>query len=111
MFKYAIVEDGVVTNLVRAHAGYAQANNLIFASDATVGVGFTYTEENGFRPPKPYPSWTWGYCELCGGKYTWIPPVEYPSDYASGPLDQPEGTRLYSWNEETQSWDQIADIE
>jgi hypothetical protein len=41
------------------------------------------------RPTQPYDSWTWD-----GEK--WNPPVPYPTD-----------DKLYSWNEETLSWDLI----
>ena len=100
--KYAIVnEDGIVENLIEADAGYASVNNLIFAEEQYVGVGFTYSEEDGFRPPKPYPSWTWEYCESCGGVYRWKAPVEFPEDGARGPLE--EGI-LYSWDEDSLSW-------
>jgi hypothetical protein len=56
------------------------------------GVGFTYNEaEDIFITPQPYPSWT------REGSF-WISPVEYPSD-----------GKMYSWNEDNQSWDLISD--
>ena len=54
------------------------------------GIGFTYDKtRDAFIPPKPYPSWL-----LNDGTCQWESPVAYP-----------EGEGLYSWNEETQSWD------
>ena len=53
------------------------------------GIGWTWDEKRGYRPPKPYPSWLWD-------KVNWIAPVAEPSE--GGP---------YTWNEETQSWDQV----
>ena len=53
-----------------------------------VGVGYTYySDKNLFSAPQPYPSWTLD--EQC----IWQPPVP-----------RPEGERIYTWNEETQSW-------
>ena len=54
------------------------------------GVGFTYyPDKDNFSAPKPYPSWT------LDGQCIWQPPVPYPS-----------GDKMYTWNEETQSWDE-----
>jgi hypothetical protein len=49
----------------------------------------TYDEDNdAFIDEQPYPSWT------LDENYQWQPPIE-----------QPEGTPHWAWNEETQSWD------
>ena len=57
------------------------------------GIGYTYDyEKDAFIPPKPYASWT-----LNNDKCTWEPPVEYPSD-----------DKIYAWNEDTTSWDEIT---
>lgn len=56
------------------------------------GKGYYYDESrNAFIPPQPFASWTLNE-ETCN----WQPPVPMP-------VDENE----YSWNEETQSWDQI----
>lgn len=55
--------------------------------DPRPGIGWTWTEADGFRPPQPFPSWTWD-------GVAW-----------EAPVPQPEGE--YSWNEETQTWDAI----
>ena len=53
------------------------------------GIGCTYDEErDAFIPIKPYPSWI-----LDEDTCQWKPPVDYP-----------EGDGIYSWNEETTSW-------
>lgn len=58
------------------------------------GIGFTYSSTlDAFIPPRPYPSWT-----LNETTCQWEPPVAYPDDYE---------TVLYSWNEETTSWDAV----
>lgn len=54
------------------------------------GIGYTYDENlDAFIPPKPFDSWTLN--ESC---YCWEAPVAPPTD-----------DKIYSWNEETQSWD------
>jgi len=51
------------------------------------GVGFEYLEaDEDFRPPQPYPSWTWS-------NKTWNPPTPMPS--TGGP---------YRWSEEDEEW-------
>ena len=58
------------------------------------GVGYTYDEtRDAFIPPKPYDSWT-----LDETSCTWQAPTAYPDD------DQ-----MYTWNEETTSWDLITE--
>ena len=46
---------------------------------------------DAFIPPKPYPSYTLDE-ETC----LWIPPIQKPTD-----------GKLYGWNEENQSWDEV----
>jgi hypothetical protein len=53
------------------------------------GIGWTWNEADGFRPPQPYPSWNWDGAE-------WVAPTPKPTD----------GER-YLWNEDTQTWDEI----
>ena len=58
------------------------------------GVGYTYDEtRDAFIPPKPFDSWT-----LDETSCTWQAPTAYPDD------DQ-----MYTWNEETTSWDLITE--
>ena len=57
------------------------------------GIGYNYDKDaDAFYPPKPYDSWT-----LNTKTYLWESPVAYPS---SG---------HHVWNEDTQSWDAIAE--
>jgi hypothetical protein len=54
------------------------------------GIGFVYhPDKENFSAPQPYPSWT------LDDQCIWQPPVPYPS-----------GDKMYTWNEETQSWDE-----
>ena len=54
------------------------------------GIGFTYhPAKDNFSAPQPFPSWT------LDDQCIWQPPVPYPP-----------GDKMYTWNEETQSWDE-----
>jgi hypothetical protein len=55
------------------------------------GIGMSYNEEQDiFVAPQPYPSW------IRNGSH-WEAPVAYPDD-----------EKMYVWNEETISWDEVA---
>jgi len=55
----------------------------------TAGIGYTYDPVlDAFIAAKPFPSWSLN-TETC----QWVPPTPYPSD-----------EKLYTWDEETQSW-------
>jgi len=57
------------------------------------GVGDTYDSAlDAFIPPQPYPSWT-----LNEDTCQWESPVAYPDD-----------DKMYDWDEETQSWDEVT---
>ena len=63
------------------------------------GIGYTYdTLHDVFYAPQPYPSWT-----ISAPTWTWTPPVPYPTDVGT-----PEAPKMYTWNEETTSWDLVA---
>jgi len=56
------------------------------------GKGYTYDKANDvFISPKPFPSWT------LDASFDWQPPTAMPDD-----------DKRYSWNEETQAWDEIT---
>lgn len=56
------------------------------------GVGFTYdSDRDAFIPPQPYASWT-----LNEDTCLWDAPTPMPTD-----------GQMYTWNEETTSWDAI----
>ena len=57
------------------------------------GVGYTYdSDRDAFIPPQPYPSWV-----LDEDTCLWEAPVAYPDD-----------DKMYAWDEETQSWDEVT---
>ena len=56
-------------------------------------TGCTYDKVNDvFISPKPFPSWT------LDASFDWQPPTAMPDDNKS-----------YSWNEDTQAWDEIRE--
>jgi len=58
------------------------------------GIGYTYNAEiDAFVPLKTFSSWV-----LNQTTAQWDPPVAYPTDGKS-----------YSWNEQTQQWDEIVE--
>ena len=58
------------------------------------GIGYTYdSDSNVFVAPQPYPSWS------LDDNSDWQPPTPMPED-----------DNMYSWNEETQSWDLVEPI-
>ena len=57
------------------------------------GIGYSYdTDRDAFIPPKPFESWT-----LNEQTCLWEPPIPYPDD------------GIYTWNEESQSWDKVGE--
>ena len=104
MSRYAKVENGIVTTVISANEDYF--TNLVetvpgrgietFKDGSSrknyAGIGYSYdVDRDAFIPPKLHASWT-----LNETTCQWEPPVSYPDDY---------DTVLYSWNEETQTWD------
>ena len=57
------------------------------------GIGYDWDEaRNAFVPPKPFNSWV-----LDENTCQWKAPIPMPTD-----------GKMYSWNEGTQAWDEIA---
>ena len=55
------------------------------------GIGYTYDKANDvFISPQIYPSWT------LDASFDWQPPTAMPND-----------GKMYNWNEDTQTWDEI----
>jgi hypothetical protein len=55
------------------------------------GIGYSW-DGTGFHAPQPFPSWT-----LNPDSYLWEAPTPMPTD-----------GKLYSWDESTKSWTEIA---
>lgn len=95
MAIYAHVSDGVVvdTAVWDGVAPYDPENvRLVRISEGDEplpgmpGIGWTFDETVGFRPPQPFPSWRWNDSE-------WSPPVARPTDGGD-----------YVWDEVSQFW-------
>ena len=60
------------------------------------GIGYHYDHINDvFYPPKPYNSWV-----LNTTTWSWEAPTPLPAD---------AGIKVYKWNEETQSWNEVTE--
>lgn len=58
------------------------------------GIGFTFDAvKDAFIPPKPFASWT-----LNDDSCLWEAPTPKPTD-----------GKLYTWNEDTTSWDEVTE--
>jgi hypothetical protein len=68
-----------------------QPDNGVALNKNYAGIGYSW-DGTGFAAPQPYPSWT-----LNQDSYTWQAPTPMPND-----------GKLYSWNEDSKSWDQIS---
>ena len=96
-----IISDGVVVNVIlwadhtpdqlRAD-GYTQFEEVTEFVQRP-GIGWTWSNKDGYRPPSPYTSWVWN-------DGTWQAPVPMPDDQGR-----------YEWNEQTQTWDLIPEPE
>ena len=111
MAHFAKVVDGIVTEVIVAEQDFIDTHCTgtwiqtsyntkggVHSQGGTplrknfAGKGFTYdSSADAFYAPKPYESWT-----LNTTTSLWEPPVAYPTD-----------GEIYSWNEETTSWDAV----
>jgi hypothetical protein len=58
------------------------------------GIGYTYDRElDAFIPPKPYASWL----------------LDTDTGLWNAPIPRPEDDKMYSWNEDNQSWDLVPE--
>ena len=87
-----INNEGVVEQVIVGTSEWATSRlgGTWIDTETKVGRGWTYSQEHGFRPPQPYPSWSW----VDGA---WVAPVPYPD------VD-PNSETYYTWSEEQQNW-------
>ena len=103
MSHFAKIDNNVVTEVIVAEQDFINSNLLGDTSNwiqtsynnnfrkQYSGVGYTYDKANDvFISPKPYPSWA------LDASFDWQPPTAMPVD-----------DKMYTWNEETQAWDEI----
>jgi hypothetical protein len=69
----AKVVQGVVGQVIVGDVSWANSRlpGVWVGSEVLVGVGWTYTVEDGFRSPQPFPSWVWD-------GDGWVAPVPMP---------------------------------
>jgi hypothetical protein len=101
--KVIVAEEEFINNLVDNEAGrWIQTSYNTYGGVHQLGgtplrknfagIGFTYDQEkDAFIPPKPYPSFI-----LNEDTCLWEAPVAKPTD-----------GQIYTWNEETTSWDLV----
>jgi hypothetical protein len=85
-------EEGIIAWLLEGWGGHnwikTSYNGTIRKNFA--GIGYTYDlEDDVFIPSRPWESWV-----LNKDIYRWEPPI-----------NKPDNTHVYIWNEETVSWD------
>ena len=57
------------------------------------GTGYTYRSDlDAYIAPKPYPSWL----------------LNEETTEWEAPVTKPTGNAMYTWNEQTQSWDEVT---
>jgi len=79
-------------NSLFGHTSWVQTSYNNNMRKQFAGTGFTYDDINDvFVEPQPYPSWS------LDENHDWQAPVAKPED-----------DNNYSWNEETQTWDEIT---
>ena len=90
MRNFALLnQENIVINISVADDNW-DSSGWVEYTDKNCGIGYTYNPEtNVFIAPQPYPSWS------LDANHDWQPPTPMPT----------EG--LWSWNEETLSWDEI----
>jgi hypothetical protein len=99
---WALVKDGVIVNTVLCgddaptlfgDDGWDQIIDITnYHVKNDPGIGYTWTEDEGFRNPKPahLPSWVWS-----DDVHEWVEPVAKPDDV--------EG-KVWLWDEPSVSW-------
>lgn len=86
---YAYVYGGRVINVAISSPENADKVPYPFDSVHTVNemppsIGWTHNDTDGFRPPQPYPSWTWS-------GNLWSPPKPAPTTPGRWIWDEPAG--------------------
>ena len=76
------------------HTNWVQTSYNSNIRKQFAGTGYTYdSDKDIFVAPQPYPSWS----------------LDDNSDWQA-PTPMPEDDNMYSWNEDTQSWDLVEPI-
>jgi hypothetical protein len=76
------------------HTSWVQTSYNNSMRKQFAGTGYTYDSNSDvFVAPQPYPSWS------LDDNSDWQPPTPMPED-----------DNMYSWNEDTQSWDLVEPV-
>jgi hypothetical protein len=86
--RAAEISDGSVVRVIVGDPEWAadRLGGVWVGTESKVGIGWTYDETDGFRPPQPFGSWTW------------------TDDAWTAPKPYPEGDGFYSWDEDAEAW-------
>jgi hypothetical protein len=105
MAKFAVISDGVVSNIIEGNEDSAPLLATVFLPAG--GDCVQITEESGlafigglfkdgrFQSPPPYQSWSFDESE-----WRWIAPTAMPGE--DGP---------WEWNESTQEWQLVTEFD
>ena len=95
VIKVIVAEQEFIDSLVEVEAGaWIQTSYNGNIRKNYAGIGYTYDpQRDAFIPPKQYKSWI-----LNEDTCRWEAPVAYPTD-----------GKIYEWNEDNQSWDEITE--
>jgi hypothetical protein len=94
MSTYAVINNGIVTNIVVADVDWANAQTetiIEYTDENPAFVGGDYVD-GLFYAPKPFASWT-------RSNGTWVAPVTMPTDAVAG--------HAYVWNEFELAWEDV----
>ena len=92
-----LVRNGLVVNRIvwadhtaeqLANDGYDHMEETTSLEDPP-GIGWSWSTTDGYRRPKPEPSWVWT-------GIIWEPPIPYPTD-----------GKTYLWDEPNLRWDEV----
>ena len=100
-----------IANVLKLKGTWVQTSYNHNIRGKYAGIGHTYDSElDKFKPPKPYPSWTWD-----NDSSEWVAPVAHPladvdpndedsqpSEITSKPADE---IWFYDWNEDNTAWE------
>lgn len=93
--RAAEIIEGTVARVIVGDPAWAadRLGGVWVGTESKVGIGWTYDETDGFRPPQPYPSWTWQ-------DGAWNAPQPYP-----------DSELPHYWDEDSQAWVEQAVID
>ena len=81
-----------IANVLKLEGTWRQTSYNSNIRKNYAGIGYTFDpDRDAFIPPKPYESWTLNE-ETC----LWESPIPYPED-----------GKVYTWNEDTQNWEEV----